>query len=92
MEMEQGWIAKYNRASYVGLGVGETARDVAYTQHCAGCLGWSFDQVRGDPQLLIDLLAGRWDERRFLVVPPRHGIRLTADDTIVKAVPLPPPP
>lgn len=92
MEMEAGWVAKYDRATYVGLGVGETTADVRYTQHCAGCLGWSFDQVRGDPQLLIDLLAGRWDEQRFLVVPPRHFIRLTADDTIIRAVPEAPAP
>jgi hypothetical protein len=92
MEVEQGWIAKYDRASYVGLGVGETVRDVQYTRHCAGCLGWSFDQVPGDPQLLVDLLAGRWDERRFLVVPPHHVIRLTADETVMKAVPQPPAP
>jgi hypothetical protein len=90
MEVERQWIANYNRATYVGLGVGETDADLHYTRHCAGCLGWSFDQVKGDPQLLVDLLAGRWDERRFLVVPPDHFIRLTADDSIIKAVPQPP--
>jgi hypothetical protein len=90
MEMEAQWIANYDRATYVGLGVDETEKDVRYTQHCAGCLGWSFDQVKGDPQLLRDLLSGPWDERRFLVVPPNHVIRLTADDTIMKAVPAPP--
>jgi hypothetical protein len=90
MEMEQQWIAKYHRATYVGLGVGETAKDVAYTRHCADCLGWAFDQVTGDPALLHDLLAGNWDDRRFLVVPPNHLIRLTADDNVVEAVPPPP--
>jgi hypothetical protein len=38
------------------------------------------------------LLAGRWDERRFLVVPPHHFIRLTADETIIRAVPEAPGP
>jgi len=92
MEVEAQWIAKYDRAAYVGLGVGETEKDVRYTQRCAGCLGWSFDQVKGDPRLLVDLLAGEWDARRFLVVPPHHAIRLTADETIIKAVPMPPAP
>lgn len=87
MEMEQHWVANYSRATYVGLGVNETARDVAYTQHCAGCLGWAFDHVQGDPALLEALLDGGWDERRFLVVPPHHSIRLTADDTIIRAEP-----
>ncbi|MDQ5980691.1 MAG: hypothetical protein QG602_3668 [Verrucomicrobiota bacterium] len=92
MEMEAHWIANYNRAAYVGLGVGETAKDKDYTRHCAACLGWDFDLVQGDPALLRALLAGEWDERRFLIVPPGHGIRLTADDAIIRAVPLPPAP
>ena len=87
MENERQWIANYTRATYVGLGVGETANDIAYTRRCAAWLGWDFDQVQGDPRLLQDLLAGRWDDRRFLVVPPNHGIRVTADDTVVRAVP-----
>jgi len=92
MEMERSWVANYSRATYVGLGVGETEKDVAYTRHCADCLGWSFDQLSGDSSLLRDLLAGHWDGRRFLVVPPRHLIRLTADDNVVEAVAPPPGP
>lgn len=88
MEMEQHWVSNYNLATYVGLGIGETKRDVDYTRHCADCLGWKFDQVKGDPALLLALLSGQWDEQRFLVVPPRHTIRLTADDTIIRAEPI----
>jgi hypothetical protein len=87
METEQQWMAKYDRAAYVDLGVGETERGKNYTRHCAACLGWSFDQVPGDATLLRDLLAGPWDESRFLIVPPHHVIALTADETIMRAVP-----
>ncbi|NBR09813.1 MAG: DUF1638 domain-containing protein [Opitutaceae bacterium] len=87
MEMEAHWVANYNRAAYVGLGIGETQKDQAYTQRCAACLGWDYDHVKGDPALLRALLAGEWDQQRFLVVPPRHVIRLTADETIIRAVP-----
>lgn len=89
MEMEAQWIAKYDRATYVGLGMGETQKDMDYTKKCAACLGWNYDQVKGDPALLRALLAREWDERRFLVVPPRHVIRLTADDRIIRAEPEP---
>jgi len=92
MEVEQQWMANYNRATYVGLGLGETDKDVAYTRHCADCLKWNFDRVRGDPALLTDLLAGRWDEGRFLVVPPGHAIQLTADNAVLRAVPAAPAP
>jgi len=91
MEMEQEWVSHYTRAAYVGLGVGETKKDRAYTRHCADCLGWSFDHVEGDPSLLQALLRGEWDERRFLIVPPGQVIRLTADDSIMRAVPATPP-
>lgn len=87
MKMEQHWIAKYDRAAYVGLGIGESQKDKDYTKNCAACLGWDYDQVKGDPALLRALLAGDWDEQRFLVVPPRHVIRLTADDRIIRAEP-----
>jgi hypothetical protein len=87
MEVEQQWISKYDRATYVDLGIGETEKGISYTRHCADCLGWAFNQVSGDPSLLRDLLAGNWDQGRFLIVPPYHVIRLTADETIIRAVP-----
>ncbi len=90
VEMDREGLANYSRATYVDLGVGDTARDIAYTRRCADCLGWSFDEVNGDASLLHDLLAGPWDESRFLVVPPHHLIRLTAADTVVEAVAPPP--
>ncbi len=92
VEMDREGLVNYHRAAYVDLGVGQTAQGQAYTRHCADCLGWSFDQVNGDTSLLHDLLAGNWDESRFLVVPPHHLIRLTADDNIVEAVAPPPAP
>jgi hypothetical protein len=91
MEMEQHWVTNYSRATYVGLGVNETAKDVAYTRTCAACLGWQFDHLQGDSALLTALLDGAWDEARFLVVPPFHSIRLTADDSIIRAEPDAPP-
>jgi hypothetical protein len=92
MGVDRESMAKYNRATFVDLGIDETAGAVDYTRHCAACLGWDFDRVAGDPSLLRDLLAGPWDERRFLIVPPLHTIRLTADGSIVRAVPPASPP
>jgi len=90
VETDREGLVHYRRAAYVDLGVGQTAQGLAYTRNCADCLGWTFAAVNGDASLLHDLLAGVWDEQRFLVVPPHHLIRLTADENVVEAVPPPP--
>jgi hypothetical protein len=86
MEQEQNWFATYQRATYVDLGIGTKPADLEYTRQCAQWLGWSYDYQRGDIGLLRDLLAGRWDEDRFLVLRPGQSLRMTADQRIVEAV------
>jgi len=86
VDMDRQGLVHYTRAAYVDLAVGETTQGIAYTRHCAECLGWSCEEVPGDASLLHDLLAASWDEARFLVVPPHYLIRLTANDNIVEAV------
>ncbi len=89
VEMDREALSHYDRATYVGLGVGDTAKDEAYTQTCAACQNWGFERIPGDPTLLKALLNGDWDEQRFLIVPPHHVIRTTGDDSIIRAVPDP---
>lgn len=87
MQEEQAWFHKYNRATYVDLTVGATERDLQYTQACAAWLKWDFDRQRGDPALLVDLLAGRWDDQRFLVLEPGQTVTPSADERVVAAIP-----
>lgn len=89
LETDRAGLAHYDRAAYVGLGLGDAQAEADYTRSCAACLGWGFDRIPGDPALLRALLRGEWDEKRFLVVPPRHVIRLTADDSIIRSEPEP---
>jgi hypothetical protein len=89
IETDRESLAHYKRAAYVGLGLGDPQREAEYTKTCAACLGWGFDRVPGDPALLKALLFCDWDEKRFLTVPPRHVIRLTADADIIRAEPAP---
>ena len=60
LEQEKLWMANYSRAAYVGLGpeAGEQAQQAEYTRHCAACLGWDFEHVRGDASLMRDLFLG----------------------------------
>ena len=89
IETDRESLAHYKRAAYVGLGLGDPSLEADYTRTCAACLGWGFDRVPGDPALLKALLFCDWDEKRFLTVPPRHVIRLTADADIIRAEPAP---
>ena len=84
MEEEQKWFKTYDRATYVDLGVAVTPQDIEYTRQCARWLGWNYDHQRGDPALLRDMLAGKWDKERFVVLRPGQTIRLTADDRVIE--------
>lgn len=86
MEAEQHWFTAYNRATYVDLTVGATEQDIQYTRDCANWLKWDFDHQKGDPQLLIDLLSGKWDDGRFVVLQPGQTIRMTADEGVMEVV------
>jgi len=87
LETDRNSLGHYIRATYVGLGLGDAEKEADYTKTCAACMGWGFDRIPGDPALLKALLSGDWDEKRFLIVPPQHVIRLTGDDSIIRAEP-----
>lgn len=87
MEAERGFWTNYNRAAFVELGTPDAEAEAAYAKSCADWLGWGFERLKGDPSLLRDLLAGRWDKERFLVVPPGSVIAHSPDERILRAVP-----
>jgi len=85
MEMEQAWYKEYQWATYINWDLPTAENDRIYTRKCADYLKWNFDEVQGDPQLMYDFLAGKWDDERFLTVPPGSCIEPTNVDSIVKA-------
>ena len=84
MATEQQWFKSYDRATYVHLTIGRTDEDVEYTRECAQWLDWRFDQQQGDVALLRDLLSGRWDPERFLVLEPGRGFDLVPDERVIE--------
>jgi hypothetical protein len=84
LEMEEMWMKEYSRATHVDLGVGDGKADREYTKACADWLGWDFDAQKGDPTLLKDLLSGRWDDERFLLVGPGQTFKASADERVIK--------
>lgn len=92
MESEQHWFQTYDRATYVHLNAGDVEGERVNTQSCAQWLNWNFDQIEGNPALLADLINGRWDDDRFLILEPGQTLRMTADDRIIEATPAVIPP
>lgn len=86
MEMEQGWLKKYNWASYIYWDQFHSEHLKEYTRACADYLGWNYDEIMGDTSLVVDLLNGNWDSKRFLVSPPNSTIAAAYDHRIVKSI------
>jgi len=86
MEVMGAWRQHYSRAAYIdtdGLVLPDYA---ARVQDLAARRGWSFERMVGSLILVRDLLEGRWDEERFLLVPPGQTISPTYDAGIARAV------
>lgn len=86
MEQEQAWFGTYSRAAYVHQDQGDVERARAQTCDCAKWLGWGFEELQGNPDLLRALVHGPWDEDRFVVARPGQTFRMTGDARIVEVV------
>lgn len=74
MQMEQGWFKEYSWATYINWDLPLSEYYRQYTKEAAEFLNWNFDEVQGDPTLVQDWINGRWDDKRFLVVPAGQSI------------------
>jgi hypothetical protein len=86
MEVEQTWMKEYQWATYVDWDLTDSDGYRAFTRECAAFLGWSYDELAGDPGLMQRFVDGVWSDDEFLIVRP--GQRIAEDVTnrgIVKA-------
>ncbi len=83
MEMEQGWMKEYNCALYVDWGILSNDEYIKYTKECAEYLGWQYRMEQGSGSLVSDLFAGRWDDDKFLIVPPGKTIKPSYDENVI---------
>ncbi len=87
IEAEKANWAQHGRAVYLDLGTPGASGKAAEVEATAASLGWKFERFPGDPTLLQDLLAGRWDDERFQVVEPGMALAHSPDNAIFKAAP-----
>ncbi|NSW55413.1 MAG: DUF1638 domain-containing protein [Armatimonadetes bacterium] len=80
------WKRNYTRAAFIDTGVGATGRYEDYARQMAESFGWEYERIPGDVSLLREILDGRWDPSRVLVLQPGQRSVLTGDDSIFAAV------
>ena len=87
LESEKANWAQHGKAVYLDLGTTGADEKAANAKAAAESLGWKYERIPGDPSLLRDLLAGRWDDDRFQVIEPGAALAHSPDEKIFRARP-----
>ena len=85
MEVMGAWRQHYSRAAYIDTDDISLPDYTGEVRELAARRGWNFQRVAGSLILVRDLLEGRWDDARFLTVPPGQTISPTYDACIARA-------
>ena len=86
MTIMGAWKKHYQRAAFIDLGIGDSARVKSQAQSQASERGWTYEEIAGDIILIRNLLSGTWENDNdpdFLIVPPGHSVEMTFDDAII---------
>ena len=83
MEMEQGWMKEYNCALYVDWDTLPNDEYIKYTKECAEYLGWKYRREQGSSSLIRDLFSGKWDDDKFLIIPPGKTIKPSYNENVI---------
>ncbi len=75
----------YSKIAFIEMGVEPDDRFERQARADAAALGWKYEKLQGDMSLIQDLLDARWDNDRFLTVPPGYRIASCYDEQIIKA-------
>ena len=85
IESQHEQLALHDTATYLDLGTAAADEEASYAGKCAEFMGWKFERQAGDPGLLKDLLWGRWDAERFLILEPGQQLGQATDESIMRA-------
>ena len=87
IETEKANWAQHGKAVYLDLGTSDADKKAREAEAAAKSLGWKFERLPGDPTLLRDLIAGRWDDDRFQVIEPGDVLQHSPDEKIFRKQP-----
>ena len=85
-EQESQWLANYNRAVFLNMGLGDIDYYRRFTQQVAKSHGWSYEELPGDTRLIDRLLAGDWDDSEFLIVRLGQRTQESVTSGIISAI------
>lgn len=86
MEQETLWLANYNRAVFLNMGLGDTDYYRRFTRQVAESRGWSYEELPGDTRLIDKLLHGDWNSDEFLIVQPGQRTIEAVNSGIISAL------
>jgi len=87
LESEKANWAQHGKAVYLDLGTSGADEKAVDAKAAAESLGWKYERIPGDPTLLRDLLAGRWDADRFQMIEPGAVLDHSPDEKIFRPRP-----
>lgn len=87
LETMGGWSQTYQRGSLIEFDFTKPLRLDERVRKICTDRGWQFEEIAGDLSLLQRWVDGPWEEKDFLVVPPRSQVVTTFDETIIAAKP-----
>jgi hypothetical protein len=79
------WTENYNAAVFIRSDLFDSSDGEEYSRRCAEYIGWAHSATDGSSAYLRDFLSGKWDGKKFLIVPPGKRVALTYDDRLFEA-------
>jgi hypothetical protein len=84
MEVMGAWKERYDRATFIDVGVSDSAAVESRARADAERRGWTFERLAGDTVLIRRLLFGDWADE-FLVLQPGERLEQSYDEGVVCA-------
>jgi len=81
-EWDQRWIQNYTTLAYIDWGMEGNVRFKRKAEENARALELEFENIKGDPTLLLNLLNGAWDDETFLITRPGQKLVPTYRDDV----------
>jgi hypothetical protein len=82
MEIEAGWTMHYSRVAFINTRVGDIPYYRQFVNKIAADNDWNYEELAGDPALMLRFLDGDWDND-FLVVSPGQEVIARHDGDVI---------